>query len=179
MSRIFGSKTLSKKAGLKNLRVVLHERELQRKFEAGEARRLAAQAAANAKAAANVAANAKAKANAEAANAAAAEKAAAKARSAQLNAEAAARRKEKPLNASRYPIPTRNTSRMAPGWKGSKMARNVKSRLRDGAPLPKEHFNQFSPEVQDKYLGNIGRRISSGQLNKDSVPLYLLEQLAA
>jgi hypothetical protein len=66
MSRIFGSKTLSKKAGLKNLRVVLHERELQRKFEAGEARRLAAQAAANAKAAANAAANAKAKANAEA-----------------------------------------------------------------------------------------------------------------
>jgi len=54
----FRSKTQSKKEGLQNLRVALLEQKLKRNFEAGEARRLAAQAAANAKAKANAEAKA-------------------------------------------------------------------------------------------------------------------------
>ena len=160
MSRIFGSKTLSKKAGLKNLRVVLHERELQRKFEAGEARRLAAQAAANAKAAANAAANAKAKANAEA-------KAASNERAKILAAELLHRSSKAGVRAPsksrlRENTKHKNTSKQTPIENPGGMARMWdKSR---------SEFNSMSRDQQVQYLQVLKRL---GYHNDDIRQIYL------
>lgn len=49
MAAVVRSKTRSKKAGLQNLRLALHERQMERNFQAGESRRRAAANAASTK----------------------------------------------------------------------------------------------------------------------------------